>query len=61
MKNKRKRTILKKIIEFTQMSNVSVHLIIHDAEYDKVIEYNSGTIKKGHFTTKDALKALDDA
>ena len=43
------------------MSNVSVHLIIHDAEYDKVIEYNSGTINKGHFTTKDALKALDDA
>ena len=37
MKYKRKRTILKKIMEFTQMCNVGVQLIIHDAEYNKVI------------------------
>ena len=43
------------------MCNVGVHLIIHDAEFDKVIEYNSGTASQGRFTTKDALQALNKA
>jgi len=60
LKSKRKRTILRKVIEFSKMCNVGVHLIIHDAEFDKVIEYNSGTASQGRFTIKDALRALEE-
>ena len=43
------------------MFDIDVHLIMHDAEFDKVIEYNSGTASQGRFTTKDALFALNTA
>ena len=61
MKSKRKRTIIKKVIEFSQMCNVGVLLVIHDAEYHKVIEYNSGTAQKGGFSSADAFRALEAA
>ena len=40
------------------MCGSGVFLIIHDAEFNKVIEYNSGTAGKGHFTSEDAFEAL---
>lgn len=43
LKSKRKRTLLKKIIEMSQMCKLDMLLVIHDAEMNKVIEYNSGS------------------
>lgn len=43
LKSKRKRTLLKKIIEMSQMCKLEMLLIIHDAEMNKIIEYNSGS------------------
>ena len=57
-KSKRKRTLIKKVIEFSQMCNVAVLLVIHDAEFNKVIEYNSGT-SSDLFTLKEATNVLD--
>ena len=43
LKSKRKRTLLKKIIEMSQMCKLDMFLVIHDQEMNKVIEYNSGS------------------
>ena len=43
LKSKRKRTLLKKIIEMSQMCKLDMFLVIHDEEMNKVIEYNSGS------------------
>ena len=47
LKSKRKRTLLKKIIEMSQMCKLDMFLVIHDEEMNKVIEYNSGSQHQG--------------
>ena len=57
LKSKRKRTLINKVIEFSQMCNLGILMIIHDAEMNKVIEYNSGSITEGKiFSMKDAIR-----
>ena len=50
MKSKRKKTIVKKLIEFSKMFDFDILLIIHDKEMSKLYEYNSGTEEQGLFT-----------
>ena len=50
MKSKRKKTIIKKVIEFSKMIDLDILLLIHDKEMLKLYEYNSGTIENGPFT-----------
>ena len=62
MKSKRKKTLLKKIIEFSQMFDMQIFMVMHDREMNKVIEYNSGSsVRKGLFTKEQALYVLDEA
>lgn len=57
LKSKRKRTLLKKIIEMSQLCKLDMLLVIHDAEMNKVIEYNSGSQHLG--TLFDLEKASE--
>lgn len=62
MKSKRKKTLLKKVIEFSKMFDMQVFLVMHDQEMNKVIEYNSGSPeKKGIFDKDAAMYALMQA
>ena len=56
MKSKRKKTLIKKVIEFSQLFNLDVMLIIHDKEALKLYEYNSGCLDHERFTFKSAQK-----
>lgn len=59
LKSKRKKTLLKKVIEFARMFNLDVFMVIQDAEMNKVIEYNSGSAAENTlFTLEQATKAL---
>ena len=59
-KSKRKKTLIKKAIEISQLCNLGIVLVIHDAEMNKVIQYNSGTSKNGLFTLDAARNALQE-
>lgn len=59
LKSKRKKTLMKKAIEISQMCKVDVLLIINDPEMNKMIEYNSGSREEGFFTLNQALSCFD--
>ena len=50
LKSKRKRTVIKKVIEFSQLFDLDILMIIHDKEMHKVFEYNSGSQQTGFFS-----------
>lgn len=54
LKSKRKRTVIKKVIEFSQLFDLDILMIIHDKEMHKVFEYNSGSQKSGFFSFDNA-------
>ena len=60
LKSKRKKTLIKKAIEISQMCQVDILLVMQDREMNKVIEYNSGTKQDGLFTMDSALQAFND-
>ena len=60
LKSKRKKTLIKKAIEISQMCQVDILLVMQDREMNKVIEYNSGTKNDGLFTMNSALQAFND-
>ena len=60
LKSKRKKTLIKKAIEISQMCQVDILLVIQDSEMNKMIEYNSGTKEKGLYTVDRALKAYHE-
>jgi len=55
LKSKRKKTLVKKAIEMSQMCQVDILLVISDGEMNKLIEYNSGTKDSGLFTLDKAI------
>ena len=59
LKSKRKKTLIKKAIEISQMCQVDVLLVINDPEMNKMIEYNSGSREEGFFTLDRALRCFD--
>lgn len=61
MKSKRKKTLIKKVIEFSQLFGLDVMLIIHDKEALKLYEYNSGCAEQDRFTFKNAQKIREMA
>ena len=58
LKSKRKKTLLKKIIEFSQLCGMNIFMVIHDTEIGRVIQYTSGTREKGLFDLKKAQEVL---
>ena len=50
LKCKRKKTLMKKIIEFSKMIGMQIYMVIHDQDQDKVLEFTSGTRQTGYFT-----------
>ena len=42
LKSKRKRTLIRKAIEVSQMCELDILILIQDRETNKLIEYNSG-------------------
>ena len=62
LKSKRKKTLIKKVIEFGHMFQLDVFMVIQDAEMKKVIEYNSGsTTKNNLFNLERARESLQKA
>lgn len=62
LKSKRKKTLLKKVIEFSRMFNLDILLVIEDTEMNKVIEYNSGSASQNTlFTIEEATKSIQQA
>ena len=61
LKSKRKKTLLKKIIEFSQLCGMDIFMVIHDTEIGRVIQYTSGTIEKGLFDLDKAKEVLEQA
>ena len=58
IKSKRRSTLVNKVIELSQLCDLDILLVINDTEMNKVIEYNSGTERKGHFTLEDATREI---
>ena len=62
LKSKRKKTLLKKVIEFSGLFKLDILLVIQDNEMNKVIEYNSGAMTQGTlFTLEEATKSIQQA
>ena len=61
LKSKRKKTLLKKLIEFSQLFNLDILLVIRDLDVNKVIEFNSGIKGTNLFTFKDATESIEQA
>ena len=62
MKSKRKKTLLKKVIEFGHMFQLDIFLVMQDTEMNKVFEYNSGSLHKNNlFTLERAKESLKQA
>ena len=49
---------MKKVMELSQLFNLGIFLVIHDHEFNKIYEYNSGTYESGLFQIDDAYRAL---
>lgn len=62
LKSKRKKTLIKKAIEISQMCQVDILLVIQDNEMKRLTEYNSGVNKTdgGLFTLECALQAFEE-
>ena len=60
LKSKRKKTLIKKAIEISQMCQIDVLLVINDAEMSKMIEYNSGSKETGYFSLDRAQSCFDE-
>ena len=58
LKSKRKRTLMRKAIEVSQMCHFDILIIIRDNETKRVSEYNSGSNDTEMFTFQDAVEAL---
>ena len=58
LKSKRKRTLIRKAIEVSQMCELDILILIQDRETNKLIEYNSGGLQKAIFTISEAIAAL---
>ena len=56
IKSKRKRTLVRKAIEVSQMCSLDILIIIRDNETNKVYEYNSGNIETDLFTLLEATR-----
>ena len=54
IKSKRKRTLLRKAIEVSQLCCLDILIVIRDTESNKIIEYNSGKIGDKLFTFQEA-------
>ena len=61
LKSKRKKTLIKKIIEFSQLCGMNIFMVIQDTEIGRVIQYTSGTREKGLFDIKMAQQVLKQA
>ena len=61
LKSKRKKTLVRKIMEFSQMIGIDIYLVMHDGEMNRVITYSSGTKAKGLFTSENASQVMDHA
>ena len=58
LKSKRKRTLLRKAIEVSQLCHIDILIIIRDNDTKRVSEYNSGSDDTEMFTFQDAVEAL---
>ena len=58
LKSKRRRTLLRKAIEVSQMCQLDILIIIRDNDTKRVLEYNSGDSDSVRFTFQDAVEAL---
>ena len=57
IKSKRKRTLLRKAIEVSQLCSLDILIVIRDKETRKIYEYNSGRQENQLFTLKKAVEA----
>ena len=57
IKSKRKRTLLRKAIEVSQLCSLDILIIIRDNETRKIYEYNSGKEDHKLFTLQKAVQA----
>ena len=64
LKSKRKRTLIRKAIEVSEMCDLDVLIIIRDWEMNKVMQYNSslanGDPAQESFTIQQATRALNE-
>lgn len=59
LKSKRKRTLIRKAIEVSQMCQLDILIVINDWDTRKIIEYNSGGIDKMVFKFEEAAKIIE--
>ena len=59
LKSKRKRTLIRKAIEVSQLCDLDIMILIQDRDTRKIIEYNSGGIDKQIFTFDDATYCIN--
>ena len=57
IKSKRKRTLLRKAIEVSQLCSLDILIIIRDNETSKLIEYSSGKSDDQLFTFNEAVRS----
>ena len=56
IKSKRKRTLLRKAIEVSQLCSLDILIIIRDKETNKIIEYSSGKHDTELFSLNEAVR-----
>ena len=59
LKCKRKRNLIKKAIELTNMLDMDIVMVMRDRDTGKLTKYTSGNMIKGHFTLQKALEAIE--
>ena len=57
-KSKRKRNLVKKAIELSQMCEVEVLLLVKDNSYNRVTIYESGATQADRFTVDKAFQHI---